>query len=152
MSSKSVHGTCFSMDDGAVLLRGPSGAGKSDLAYRLIIDHGAHLIADDQVVLTENNGKLTASARDGWAGQLELRGLGIVTVPPLQSAAIALVVDLVGRGEVPRLPEPAFVTLVGVEVPVVKLHAFDQSTPAKILAAIKHLPLSGFPGEDGRLG
>jgi serine kinase of HPr protein (carbohydrate metabolism regulator) len=152
MSSKSVHGTCFSVGGGAVLLQGSSGAGKSDLAYRLIVYHGAHLIADDQVVLSETTGKLTASPCDGWAGQLELRGLGIGTVPHLQSAEIALVVDLVGRGEVPRLPEPAFVTLLGVEVPVIKLHAFDQSTPAKILAAIKHLPLSGFPGEDGRLG
>jgi HPr kinase/phosphorylase len=147
-----VYGTCVAIEGAAVLLRGPSGSGKSDLAYRLIDEQGALLVADDQVVLNATKGKLTATACEGWAGLLELRGLGIVSVPHLRSGAIVLVVDLVGRGEVPRLPEREVVALEGVEVLRICLHAFDLSTPAKICLAAKHLPQSGFPGDDGRLG
>ena len=45
-----VHGTCVDLDGRGILLRGPSGSGKSDLALRLI-DSGARLVADDQVVV-----------------------------------------------------------------------------------------------------
>ncbi|MCE7998159.1 MAG: aldolase [Rhodobiaceae bacterium] len=152
MSSENVHATCVAIKGVGVLLRGSSGAGKSDLAYRLINEQGALLVADDQTVLTKDDSTLRATCKEGWAGQLELRGVGIVTVPHEQEAPIALIVDLVDRGEVPRLPDPTFVTLMGVDVPVLKLHAFDLSTPAKILVAAKHLPRSGFPGVDGRLG
>jgi len=152
MSAQRIHGTCIVIDGAAVLMRGPSGSGKSDLAYRLITDHNALLVADDQVALQSGEEALHASAPEGWAGQLELRGLGLVTVPHTHSARVALAVDLVGRGEVPRLPDPAYVALLGVEVPLVRLHAFDLSTPVKILVAAKHLPRSGFPGDDGRLG
>ncbi len=152
MSGERLHGTCVGIDGTGVLLLGPSGSGKSDLAYRLITDHDARLVADDQVTLQLDDGVLTAGVLEGWEGQIEVRGLGILTVPHTQNAPIALAVDLVGRGEVPRLPEPACVALLGVEVPLLKLHAFDLSAPAKIVAAAKHLPRSGFPGDDGRLG
>lgn len=151
MSSETVHATCVAIKGVGILLRGASGAGKSDLAYRLINEQEALLIADDQTILTKDGTTLRATCKEGWAGQLELRGLGIVAVPHEREAPIALMVDLVDRGEVPRLPDPTFVTLRGVDVPVLKLHAFDLSTPAKILVAVEHLPRSGFPGIDGRL-
>ncbi|MGH2931204.1 MAG: HPr kinase/phosphorylase, partial [Solirubrobacteraceae bacterium] len=56
-----VHATCVACDGRAVLLCGPSGSGKSDLALRLI-DGGAHLVADDQVVLRAERGAIVASA------------------------------------------------------------------------------------------
>ncbi|MBT7294587.1 MAG: serine/threonine protein kinase, partial [Rhodospirillaceae bacterium] len=43
------HATCIALAGKGVLLRGFSGAGKSDLALRLI-DGGAKLVADDQVL------------------------------------------------------------------------------------------------------
>lgn len=152
MSVETVHATCVAIKGVGVLLRGASGSGKSDLAYRLITERGAQLVADDQTVLTSDQSCLRASCREGWAGQLELRGLGIVTVPHDLDVPIRLVIDLVDRGEVPRLPEPSFVMLGGVRIPLLKLHAFDQSTPAKILVAAEHLPRLGFPGTDGRIG
>ena len=57
-----VHGTCVELFGLGVLLRGPSGCGKSDLALRLI-DDGARLVADDQVVLTEEAGRRGANAQ-----------------------------------------------------------------------------------------
>ena len=152
MSSQTVHGTCVSIEGAAVLLRGPSGSGKSDLAYRLIEGRGALLVADDQVALSTDERVLTASAPDGWQGLMELRGLGIVTVPHTQVAPVALVVDLVGRGEVPRLPEPAYAALLGVEGPFGGEHAYDLSAPPKVIVPAMHLPGSGCPGDDGRLG
>ncbi len=147
-----LHATSLALGDTGILLRGPSGAGKSDLAYRMITEHGACLIADDQTLLNADGATLVANCKEGWAGQLELRGLGIVTVPHSQDVRVSLLIDLVGRGEVPRLPQPAFETLLGVDLPALKLHAFDLSTPVKIIAAAQHLPQSGFPGDDGRLG
>lgn len=152
MSTQTVHGTSVSLKDVGVLLLGATGSGKSDLAYRLISEQRAKLIADDQVFLRRDEEAVRASCKQGWEGQLELRGLGIVTVPHEQDIPIRLVIDLVERSDVPRLPEPLYVTLAGVRLPVLKLHAFDVSTPAKVLVATEHLPGSGFPGSDGRLG
>ncbi|MBM3488544.1 MAG: hypothetical protein FJX67_18250, partial [Alphaproteobacteria bacterium] len=45
-----LHATCIAVDGIGVLVRGASGAGKSDLALRLI-DAGARLVADDQVLV-----------------------------------------------------------------------------------------------------
>jgi len=160
MSSLQVHGTCVALEAGAVLLRGHSGAGKSDLAFRLVHEQGGHLVADDQVILESRKDALVARAKEGWASLIELRGLGIVSIPSTTSAPLTLLVDLVGRDEVPRLAKPLYDELVGHRLPVLRLHAFDATTPAKVKLAITHIPSSGasgseahgFPGDDGRLG
>ncbi|MDO9127006.1 MAG: HPr kinase/phosphatase C-terminal domain-containing protein, partial [Parvibaculum sp.] len=104
-----MHGTCVACGARAVLLRGPSGAGKSDLAFRLVRDDlsgETRLVADDQVALHVADARLVASAPALLAGMIELRGLGLVEVPSVAAAPVALIVDLVPRAEVPRLPEP----------------------------------------------
>ena len=70
-----VHATCVAIGDRAVLLCGPSGSGKSDLALRLI-DGGAQLVADDQVVLRAEGGRIVARAPEALAGRMEVRGIG----------------------------------------------------------------------------
>ena len=85
-----AHATTVLVDGTGVLLRGPSGSGKSDLALRLI-DGGARLVADDQTALAVENGVLVAHPPRSIAGRLEVRGLGIVTVPWAPSAPIGLV-------------------------------------------------------------
>ncbi|MEQ9142947.1 MAG: aldolase [Parvibaculaceae bacterium] len=149
---ETVHGTCVALDGRAVLLRGPSGAGKSDLAYRLVKEEGAHLVADDRVSLAAGQDNLVVHAQEGWAGLLELRGLGIVTLESMQSAPLVLIVDLVHRNEVPRLAEPRHETLCGHLLPVLRLHAFDVTAPAKVALALSVLPEKGFPDETGRFG
>ncbi|MEC4595049.1 MULTISPECIES: HPr kinase/phosphorylase [Nitrospirillum] len=132
-----VHATCVSVGGAGVLLRGPSGSGKSDLALRLV-DAGALLVADDQVDLVADptGTLLTATAPECLAGLIEVRGLGILPAPATPSAFVRLVVDLVDRDAVSRLPDPAAVTLAGVAVPRVALWPFAASAPAALRLAL----------------
>lgn len=138
----SVHATCVALRHGrtwrAVLLRGPSGAGKSDLALRLI-EAGARLVADDRTTLGRTGEAVVASAPAAIAGLIEVRGLGIRRLPRgqlLARAPVVLLVDLVPSAEVERLPEPARETLLGVELPILKLAPFEASSCAKLRLAV----------------
>jgi len=133
-----VHATCVAIGDRAVLLCGPSGSGKSDLALRLI-DGGAQLVADDQVVLGAEGGRIVARAPEALAGRMEVRGIGIVAVAHIAAAPVALVVDLVAAAGVERMPEPARRTLLDIALPLVALAPFEASTPAKIRLALARL-------------
>ncbi len=127
----SVHATCVASEGLGLLLRGPSGAGKSDLALRLI-DGGAELVADDQVMLERRGDQVVASAPSALLGLIEMRGFGPVLIPCLPEVALGLVVDLVDRPAVERLPGPVRIRLCGVALPHLRLHAFDAATPAKL--------------------
>ena len=120
----------------AVLLRGPSGSGKSDLALRLIARYGAQLISDDQVIIRAPAKQLLCEAPPELAGMIEVRGLGLLRLDAHTGAPVALLVDLVARADVPRLPENDTVTLCNIAIPRLKLHAFDDGTPDKIIAAL----------------
>jgi len=133
-----IHGTAISLDGEGVLLRGPSGSGKSDLALRLI-DGGARLVADDQTELRAIGGTLRMSAPAPIAGRIEVRGLGIMTVPAIGSAPLRLVVDLVPVGMVERLPEPAQCRLLDRDFPLIALTPFEASAPAKLRLALRAL-------------
>jgi len=149
MTSQLVHATCvaFVPEEGpargewerpfGVLLRGPSGAGKSDLALRSI-DRGWRLVADDQTKIRSAEGRVWAASPGVIAGLMEVRGLGIVTVPSVSGAALCLVVDLVAPGLVERLPEPHSYELLGVRLPGLALDPFEASALAKLrLAAFR---------------
>jgi HPr kinase/phosphorylase len=131
-----IHGTAIALGEQGVLLRGPSGSGKSDLALRLI-EGGARLIADDQTELRESGGGVHLSAPASIAGQMEIRGLGIVRVPQQASAPLRLVVDLVPPEAIERLPEPLFCRFFGYDVPRLLLAPFEASAPAKLRAALR---------------
>lgn len=129
----------MSIDGAGVLFRGLPGAGKSDLALRFI-DAGAMLIADDRVVLARTGDGVTAAAPDAIAGRLEVRGLGIVTLPYAAATPVRLVIDLVSDRLVERLPTAAETVLLGEAVPVLELAPFEASTPAKIRMALRLSP------------
>ena len=131
-----VHATCVCWDGGAVLLRGQPGSGKSDLALRLI-DAGAMLVADDQVALTVDDGRLLAMPPPVIAGLLEVRGVGLVRLPYRRRADVVLAVDLVPAEQVPRLPEPDEVEVAGVALPRYTLHPFAASAVAKMRLLIR---------------
>ncbi|WP_081691620.1 HPr kinase/phosphorylase [Cucumibacter marinus] len=113
----SLHATTLVFDGIGVMITGPSGAGKSLLALDLI-DHGklagveTALVADDLTLLSVAEGRLMAAVREGFEGQIELRGRGIVSRAFAAPSGIDLVIDLVDRYD--RLPpESAFETAIG---------------------------------------
>jgi serine kinase of HPr protein (carbohydrate metabolism regulator) len=135
MSSETVRGTSVAVAGMAVLIEGQSGSGKSDLALRLI-DRGAILVSDDYTVLVRDKAGLSARPAANIAGQIEVRGVGIVTLPHLQSAPLALIVRLVDKPE--RLPvDDAARRIAGVEIPEIALNALEPSAPIKVEMALK---------------
>jgi len=133
---KRVTGTCVSIDGHGVLLQGPSGCGKSDLALRLIED-GAFLIADDHTDLEVRGNSLIATAPESIRGMLEVRGLGILRIDPANDVELTAVVDLVAADQMPRMPEPEHIHMLGVALPVFKLVSFEPSAPAKVRLAVR---------------
>ena len=131
-----VHGTAIAIDGGAVLIRGPSGAGKSDLAVRLI-DAGAQLVADDQALLRRAGARITVTAPAAIRGLLEIRGLGILRLPALDEAPLALIVDLAAPEALERLPEGAAEEVLGCRVPRLALAPFEASAAAKLRLALR---------------
>jgi len=129
VSGETVHATTVQVAGTGVLLLGPSGAGKSDLALRLM-DRGASLVSDDYTALAVAGGSLIATAPERIAGRIELRGIGIVAMNAIPSAAIGLAVDLAGTIE--RMPEPATRAFLGVAIPIFALDPFAASAPIKI--------------------
>src|SRR5258708_4790172 len=77
--------------EGAVLIMGASGAGKSDVALRLIA-MGARLLSDDQTALFGNNGRLFAESVSSLHGQIEVRGVGILTADVTGPSPVILAV------------------------------------------------------------
>jgi HPr kinase/phosphorylase len=109
-----------------VLLLGPPGSGKSDLALRLL-DCGFMLVADDRVEIEDG----VARPPPALAGLLEVRGLGILRLPHVQSARLALAVEL---AEPPRLPVPARHAELGL--PLVAVDARSPSAAQRVALAL----------------
>ena len=135
---ETIWGNVLSIDGRGVLLRGPSGIGKSDLALRLI-DSGASLVADDRVELAREGDSLIARAPEALSGRMEVRGIGIVSVPAVQRVSLVLVIDLVPLEQVPRMPDPGRWTHLGVSVPVISLFALEASAAAKVRMAVRQV-------------
>ena len=137
-----LHATCVSIGDAGALLRGPPGSGKSDLALRLI-DGGGRLVADDQVLLSRVADRIVARAPTALVGMLEVRGLGIVTVPSQQETFLSLVVDLVPGGSGERLPQPDLCRIEDIDVPRLAIEPRHASADAVIRLALRTLAEKG---------
>lgn len=147
-----MHGTCIALDGKAAILRGPSGAGKSDLALRFIhtpvltatADQmycrlKRQLVTDDQVLLSREHTKIIAKPPKTIAGVMEIRGVGLVSIPYSSSAELCAVVDLVNSHEVQRLPEQndKAVFFSSLERPVYKIFPFEASAVIKLYYILK---------------
>ena len=140
-----VYGTCVALGGNAAILVGASGSGKSDLALRFLLatpaDLEPALIADDQVRVSLSAGRLIASAPETIAGLIEVRGIGVLSLPARDAAEIKLIVKLVDPEAVPRMPPSAPPTqnVCGIDLPVLLLAPFESSAHFKIRLAIQTL-------------
>lgn len=128
-----VHASTVAIGGLGVMLLGASGAGKSDLALRLI-DRGATLVSDDYTQLVRDGAVLRASASATIAGRIEVRGIGIVTLPHHDDVPVALAVELGAESE--RLPDPRTADFAGVAVPAVAIDPRPASAPIKVELAL----------------
>lgn len=147
-----LHGTCVSVGSEGVLILGEPGSGKSTLALRLIDEPGygisgtllrSELVADDQVIVTRDQDRLLASAPAALRGNLEIRGLGIVTLATPPSVPLVLVVKLHDHSAIERLPVPAIFDILGMTLPLVEIDAKQPSAPARLRAALTWLKQPG---------
>lgn len=133
-SVETLHATCVAIGNAGVLIEGPSGSGKSDLALRLI-DRGAVLVSDDYTELSRVGDRLTARAPATIAGQIEVRGLGIESLPFCAQVDVALVVR--SSATPPRMPEEgAAATIAGLSIPMTELTLLEPSAPIKVERAL----------------
>jgi HPr kinase/phosphorylase len=96
------------------------------------------LVADDQVTLELLDGALIARAPSALRGKMEVRGQGIIELVAAESAAVALIAELVPASQtIERMPDPVgFTNLCGCRLPVLRLQPFEASAPAKLLVAL----------------
>lgn len=111
-----------------VLIEGAPGSGKSSLALALI-DRGAALIGDDGVTLNLRHGRLWAAPPPNTAGLIEVRNVGIVTLPAVE-APVALVVRL-DSGAARYVEEAERIELLGQPIPLVRLNPVAWPLPLR---------------------
>jgi HPr kinase/phosphorylase len=121
-----------------ILIRGPSGSGKSDLALRLI-DDGAGLVADDQVVIKSVGQELYLSPPDSLSGLIEVRGVGVIKIEYVRDIRLCLIVELDPRNEIQRIPKIKEELIKKIPVPVINMYAFESSVLAKIKIILGYL-------------
>ncbi len=107
--TRNVHGTAIVVGGRGLIFIGPSGIGKSMMAFAcLAIARRAKafsaLIADDQVFLSQQDGRIFATCPPSITGLMELRGSGIVRMDHVSPAPLDLAVQLVSAPGTERLP------------------------------------------------
>ncbi len=130
-----LHASCVAIRGMGVLLRGSTGTGKSDLALRLM-DRGAILVSDDICEIRRENGQIFASPPSHIAGQMEVRGIGIIAMDFAPQAPLSLIIDLVQQ--YPRMPHHAdgFDMISDIECARIAINPFEASAPHKVELAL----------------
>ena len=119
-----VYATAVAYCGFGVLIRGPSGSGKSDLALRLIED-GANLIADDQVIIESVREELYLSSPDTISGLIEVRGFGVIKIECVRDIKLCLIVDLDPSYETERTPIMKDELIQDIITPIINIKAFN---------------------------
>jgi HPr kinase/phosphorylase len=129
--------TAVAIGGRALLIEGDPGAGKSTLALGLI-DRGAQLIGDDGIALELRQDRLWALPAPATLGLIELRGIGLVTLPTAE-ARVALILEL--DRDAPRFVESVSrLEVAGARIPHLP---FDPGIPSAAIRAEHALALHG---------
>lgn len=134
--SQILHATTVAVDGRGLLILGPSGSGKSALAIRLLA-LGALLVSDDRTLVVAADGRITARCpAPAISGLIEARGIGLLGAPSIDSAEIALVIDL-AQPETDRLPPFRKVTILGCDLSLV-LRPQNDHFPDALMLYLRH--------------
>ena len=137
MNLKRIHSTCVVIDDNGVLILGDSGSGKSDLALRLI-DSGATLISDDISICRKNSNNIYLYCPPEIKGLLEVREIGIITVPFVERIRLRLVVNLKSNNN-ERFPKESSFRILGIKIPIINIEGKNSSAVAKIKVKLNEI-------------
>lgn len=128
--------TCVSIGGRAILIEGAPGVGKSSLALGLI-DRGAVLVGDDGVMLGEEHGALYVMPHPNTRGLIEVRGVGLVTMPVVERARVALMIRL--EAGAPRHIEVApRITVGSLTIPCITLWPESSALVLRAELALKY--------------
>lgn len=135
-----LQASCVAIGHRALLIEGAPGCGKSSLALGLI-DRGARLIGDDSVELETLQGRLLARPHPNTHGLLEVRNLGLITLPVCAEAPVALLLRL--DESAPRFIETAeTIEIAGIALPMLRLWPDSPIQPIKAELALERFGLA----------
>ena len=137
MNLKRIHSSSVVVDDNGVLILGDSGSGKSDLALRLI-DNGATLISDDISICRKNSNNIYLYCPPEIKGLLEVREIGIITVPFVERIKLRLVVNLKSNNN-ERFPKDSSFRILGIKIPIINIEGKNSSAVAKIKVKLNEI-------------
>ena len=137
MNLKKMHSSSVVIDDNGVLILGDSGSGKSDLALRLI-DNGATLISDDISICRKNSNNIYLYCPPEIKGLLEVREIGIITVPFVERIKLRLVVNLKSDNN-ERFPKDSSFRILGIKIPIINIEGKNSSAVAKIKVKLNEI-------------
>ena len=112
-----MHATCVDINGSGVLIVGRSGSGKSSLAINLIA-LGSTLVADDQCEIVKKNNKLSVFKPTSLPSSIEIRGVGLVSVPMVVETSLDWVVNM-DEAETQRMPNLQFTKIDGYRIPTI---------------------------------
>ena len=122
------------LDGRALLIEGEPASGKTSLALALI-DRGGVLVGDDGVLLADVHGTLWAYPHPNTRGMVEVRNVGIVTMPAVP-APVALSITLTRSA--PRHVERAETRqLCGLAIPSLALWPDNVALPLRAEWALR---------------
>ena len=137
MNLKRMHSSSVVIEDNGVLILGNSGCGKSDLALRLI-DNGATLISDDVSICKKSLNNIYLHCPPEIKGLLEVREIGIITVPFVERIKLRLVVNLKSKNN-ERFPKDNSFRILGIKIPLISIEGKNSSAVAKIKVKLNEI-------------
>ena len=112
-----IHATCVDINGSGVLIVGSSGSGKSSLAINLLA-LGSKSVADDQCELVKKNNRFSVSKPASLPNSIEIRGVGLVSVPMVVETSLDWVVNM-DEAENERMPDLRFTEIGGCKIPTI---------------------------------
>ena len=112
-----MHATCVDVNGSGILIVGRSGSGKSSLAINLLA-LGSKLVADDQCELVRKNDGFRISKPASLPKSIEIRGVGLVSVPMIVETSLDWVVNM-DEAEKERMPALRFTEIDGYKIPTI---------------------------------